>query len=156
MSVIDVQVIGVPVAQGSMVRWGPRIAHSNDKELKTWRYAVISEIAAATPIGWDASKAVEVTATFKYQRPKSHYGTGRNSKRLLDSAPKEKITTPDLDKLVRAVGDAIQQSGILRSDGQIVYWNAGKRYVYDGELPGLDLRIIGVPWTSLIALTHEQ
>ena len=144
MSVIDVQVVGVPVAQGSMVRRGLGIAHSNDKELKTWRYAIMSELAAAKPIGWDESRAVEVTATFKYQRPKSHYGTGRNAGNLLQSAPKEKITAPDTDKLVRACGDAIEQSGILRNDSQVVYWNAGKRYVYEGELPGLDLRIIAM------------
>lgn len=144
MSVIDVQIVGVPVAQGSMVRRGLRIAHSNDKELKTWRYAIMSELAAAKPIGWDESKAVEVTATFKFQRPQSHYGSGRNAHKLLPSAPKEKTTACDLDKAIRAVGDAIEQSGILRNDSQIVYWNAGKRYVYDGELPGLDLRIIAM------------
>ena len=144
MSVIDIQVPGVPVAQGSMVRRGLGIAHSNDKELRTWRHAVMSELVAAKPIGWNDSLAVEVTVTFKFQRPQSHFGSGRNAHKLLPSAPKEKTTASDTDKLIRAVGDAIEQSGILRNDSYIVYWNAGKRYVYTGEDPGMDLRIISI------------
>ena len=56
---------------------------------------------------------VTVYMTFHMPRPKSV------SRRYPNSAP-------DLDKLVRGVGDSLQQSGLLANDGQIVSLKAHK------------------------------
>jgi Holliday junction resolvase RusA-like endonuclease len=50
---------------------------------------------------------VSVAVTFLLARPKSHYGSGRNAARRKDSAPHYPAKKPDIDKLVRAVLDAI-------------------------------------------------
>ena len=63
-----------------------------------------------------------------FPRPRAHYGTGRNANRLKDSAPLWHDKRPDVDKLARAVLDAITESGTLRDDCQVVALSARKRY----------------------------
>ena len=43
-------------------------------------------------------------------------------------------TTPDLDKLIRAVGDGVAtDAGLLKDDSRIVSINAEKRYCVEPE-----------------------
>lgn len=42
----------------------------------------------------------------------------------------------DLDKLERNLGDALEQSGLIANDRNIVSWTARKRWCYEGEVPG--------------------
>ncbi|KKL49179.1 hypothetical protein LCGC14_2318120, partial [marine sediment metagenome] len=44
---------------------------------------------------------------FYLSRPGTHYSSGRNKKKLVRGAPKYHLQQPDLDKLVRAVQDAL-------------------------------------------------
>ena len=70
---------------------------------------------------------LELRVTFVFTRPKGHYGSGRNEGRLKPSAPLYVRTRPDVDKLVRAVADAI--TGIVcRDDSQLVIVHAEKHY----------------------------
>jgi Holliday junction resolvase RusA-like endonuclease len=72
-----------------------------------------------TPVG--------VALDFYFARPKSHYGSGRNAQLLRKGAPDYHTTKPDIDKLSRAVLDAI--TGILiRDDRQVVTLDAAKHY----------------------------
>jgi Holliday junction resolvase RusA-like endonuclease len=72
--------------------------------------------------------AVKVTVNFVIQRPKNHYGTGKNSNILKHSAPKMFHTQkPDAAKLYRSTEDAL--TGILWKDdcqvavvGLAKYW----------------------------------
>ena len=64
--------------------------------------------------------AVKLSATFYFQRPKSHFGTGRNSAVLKDSAPPDHIQTPDVDKLIRLICDALTIAGVIKDDSRIV------------------------------------
>ena len=139
MSIIFVNVVGVPISQGSLVgnpRYGG-LRYSNDALLKEWRSKVINELAEATPDNWDADKPMNVVAEFRFVRPKGHYG----KKGLRDSAPKEKTTKPDLDKITRGIGDCIEQSGIARNDSQIVYWIVSKKYAKENEPPGVKITV---------------
>ena len=53
---------------------------------------------------------------------------------LKSSAPVYVQTTPDLDKLIRAVGDGIAtDAGLLKDDSRIVSINAEKRYCVEPE-----------------------
>jgi len=64
---------------------------------------------------------------FCLPRPKSHFGTGRNTKKLKDSAPKYPTGKPDLTKLARAVEDSLK--GIIwRDDSQVVSQGINKNY----------------------------
>lgn len=48
---------------------------------------------------------------------------------------------PDLDKLVRAIGDALKDARIYLDDAQVVGWYAQKRSAVAGELERVELRI---------------
>lgn len=73
---------------------------------------------------------------FFSERPKNHYGTGRNTGRLKSSAPPYKITNPDLTKLTRAVEDAL--TGIIwKDDSQVVQQETMKRYCRGYEKHGV-------------------
>ena len=146
MPALTVDIHGIPVAQGSMVSNGPGrgLRHSNDKELKPWRYLVSQTIAQARPKDWDPSKPLSVTATFRFPRPQSHFGTGRNANTLKPNAPDAHFVKPDLDKAQRSIGDAIEAAGLVRGDQQITSWNVQKRYCSPVETPGVLLTLISL------------
>ena len=69
--------------------------------------------------------AVRVYVSFVFASPNGHFGTGRNAGVLKSSAPTNKVTRPDVDKLLRAVLDAI--TGIVfMDDSQVVKAEASK------------------------------
>ena len=144
MPALTVDVHGIPVSQGSMVSngYGRGMRHSNAAKLKPWRSQVISELLAHKPKDWDPAQPISVTATFRLPRPATHYGTGRNRDKLKASAPEHHITKSDLDKLLRAVFDAVEQSGLARGDQQICSVNAAKRYCIEPEPPGVLITLI--------------
>lgn len=63
---------------------------------------------------WPRQVPVSVTYLFLFRHPKQQTGY--------------KATAPDLDKLERAVNDALQQSGLLTNDAQIVHQSSTKRW----------------------------
>jgi len=72
---------------------------------------------------------VGVELLFFMQRPKSHYGTGKNAEKLKPQAPYEHIKTPDTDNLVKFVLDALGTEQIFfKDDRQIVSVKARKLY----------------------------
>ena len=74
--------------------------------------------------------AINLSCAFHMARPKSHYGTGRNAKKLKSSAPINHTYTPDLDNLVKFVKDCL--NGLAwRDDSQVVFLTAYK--IYDAE-----------------------
>ena len=144
MKIISVDVVGVPVAQGSIKRTPFGVAYSNDKELKSWRQDVMTYLLSARPDDWEIDCAFAVSCEFRFMRPKSHYSTKGNGK-LRPSAPRYKTTKSDTDKLIRSIGDSIQQSGLVRDDSQIIKWVASKRYCETGESPGASITLSSQP-----------
>lgn len=123
---ISFTVAGIPAPQGSKTRtrWGVR---EDNPATKPWRSAVAWEATAAMKGIAQLAGPVHLHAQFYFPRPKSHYGTGRNAEALKESAPDYCSTTPDIDKLLRAIGDAI--TGIIvRNDSQIASLSARKLY----------------------------
>ncbi|WP_346921717.1 RusA family crossover junction endodeoxyribonuclease [Glutamicibacter creatinolyticus] len=53
--------------------------------------------------------------------------------------PDYPLGTPDTDKLLRAIGDALTQSGLIRDDAQFVDTHARKRWAT--EKPGALIRV---------------
>lgn len=118
-------VYGDPVAQGSKRHVG-RGVMVESKKLKPWRQQIADEATALNlPT---VSGPVEVEATFCLRRPKGHYGTGRNADLLKATAADYVATRPDIDKLSRALLDALKQAGVYRDDGQVAVLIAQKRY----------------------------
>lgn len=70
---------------------------------------------------------VEIEVWFHMERPKSHFGSGRNSEKLKPSAPRRPASAPDTTKLVRCLEDAL--NGVVwRDDAQIVSQHCHKVY----------------------------
>ena len=95
---------------------------------------------------------VEVQATFCFARPKSHYGTGRNSSTLKPGAADAHTQPPDLDKLARLVGDALVEGGVVSDDSVIVSWVLSKVWVERGQVEGTRVLVRGSSsaWSAAI------
>lgn len=78
-----------------------------------------------SPGPWDTPFMVEVQCRFI--RPKCHFGTGRNAGKLKASAPGAAccMRTPDADKILRAVLDALQ-GFCWKDDRQVVFCSLHK------------------------------
>ena len=124
---------GEPITEGSTRAFtsGQRVVvtHDRGRELDAWRTRVKRAAQeAAREAGWEPryDGPVAVTAVFLLPRPKSAKG------RLLPHVK------PDLDKLIRAVGDALapyKQPGVLKDDSRVTVWRTAKEYA-DGYKPG--------------------
>jgi Holliday junction resolvase RusA-like endonuclease len=84
---------------------------------------------------------VSVYLTLIFGRPKSHYGTGRNSLTLKAGAPTWVTTKPDIDKCQRSIFDALTDAGVWRDDSQVARVTVLKRYVEDDETPGAIIEV---------------
>lgn len=149
------EAFGRPVPQGSVRSLGkgrPSI-HGNARTLLPWRQAIAHAAAAgAAAHGWERTTGpVKVSARFFFDRPLGHY----TKKGLRPSAPVVPFGrgVGDIDKLVRAVLDAIGDSGaIWLDDSQVVSIGAVKRYVPEAprpahllDRPGLLVRVEALP-----------
>ena len=139
------RVFGDPVPQGSMKAFvvkGRPILTSTSKNLKEWRnlvaYQANSYITENSLVGFYANaEPVKVVAKFYFARPKSHF---KASGELRLRAPRFKRTRPDIDKLARAVLDAL--TGVFfEDDSQVVFLQVEKEYAELGEGPGVEISI---------------
>lgn len=62
---------------------------------------------------------IELTVLFFFQRPKNHYGTGKNAKTLKIDAPNHYTSAPDADNLLKFVCDAL--NGVFWVDDRLIY-----------------------------------
>lgn len=140
MSYLRFEVPGTPMAQGSKRHVGNGVLIESSKGLKPWRAEIIAAAieAASTSEEWYAELSPRPTyaayLTFTFSRPKGHYSTGVKGG-LKPSAPDYKASRPDLDKLVRAVFDALTHSGVIADDSQIVKLIGVKQYGSAYEIP---------------------
>jgi crossover junction endodeoxyribonuclease RusA len=125
---------GHPKAQGSKRHVGRGIMVESSKDLAPWRQAV-AEYARRE--GTRFSAPVYLQLCFWFQRPASHYGTGRNAGKLKRTAPMFREKQPDLDKCIRAVCDALVIAQTIPDDRWIVKLYAEKRYGDPGVLVSL-------------------
>lgn len=93
----------------------PSVVESAGQPLKDWRGDVRY---AATKVNRRFDGAVAVRLHFAMRRPKCHFGTGRNAQKLKDSSPEHHTKKPDVDKLARAILDAL--TGVLYRDDSCV------------------------------------
>lgn len=118
MDKITFFVRGTPRPQGSMKSFphpktGKMVSAPMSKYLKPWRKLVAQEAALALRGRW-IYNGVSMTLVFAFERPKSHYRTGRYAHLLRDDAPERHLQDPDVDKLERAILDAL--TGVAYKD----------------------------------------
>ncbi|HYI66346.1 MAG TPA: RusA family crossover junction endodeoxyribonuclease [Candidatus Limnocylindrales bacterium] len=123
----------VPVSQPCRVcqRREQRITSDNPK-VPAWRKAIRKALDAedVSPL----PGPVRVSLAFMLRRPKGH----RGARGLLPSAPVYPVVKPDIDKLARAVLDALTGPA-FNDDSQVVELIVLKHYATG--TPGVDIRI---------------
>jgi crossover junction endodeoxyribonuclease RusA len=124
-SVITFTVPGKPAPQGSKRHVGRGILVESSREVGPWRERVALVARGAMDGRPIITGAVAIDVEFVLPRPKS------TPKRRTPLATKK----PDLDKLIRAAGDAITDV-VIADDSQVVDLHGTKRLAEIGEPPG--------------------
>ncbi|MGP5263676.1 RusA family crossover junction endodeoxyribonuclease [Glutamicibacter arilaitensis] len=123
-------VAGEPAPQGSKRHVGNGRMIESSKKLKPWRDRVTA-VAKTRVLDEPLDGHLRLIVNFYMPAPlKSKFG----------SRP---AGTPDLDKLVRAVGDALTQSKLIKDDARIVSLIAHKHWALD--TPGAEITIERLP-----------
>lgn len=134
---LRIEVNGNPVTQGSKVisftGGGAYMREARAGQLTVWRNSVAIAARQAMRTGippgesWFADGVpVEIAAEFRLPLPRTtqrRYPTSHRS--------------GDLDKLIRAVGDALTDARVLGDDAQIVRIDASKVHAGIGHQPGV-------------------
>jgi Holliday junction resolvase RusA-like endonuclease len=116
MAEVSLRVTGDPASQGSHAIMYGRIVQVNSSKHKAWRKAIVQEAIATLPEDWQPiDEPCELIVNFYMPKPKT-------VTRQLPSV------SPDLDKLIRAVGDSLTDSGVVTDDSRIVRISARKLY----------------------------
>ena len=113
-----------------------RRAYDPSKKDKKQFYLLSSEHKPDTPI----AGPIRLGVVFYFNRPKSHYRTGKFSYLLKDDAPVYHTKTPDLDNLAKFVADSFN-THFYKDDSQIIELKAEKHYVGQGEPPRTEVMI---------------
>ena len=150
--VIAIEVRGTPVPQGSGRSFlsGGRAVHvTRTAPLLAWRGAIATEARAAIgrpPLERARGPRGRVPA----RRPRRAHWLPANARRLLRvlrlDAPVHHASAPDIDKLCRAVLDALS-SVVWVDDRQVARLVASKRWPDEGEAPGASIRVHRLPAT---------
>ena len=128
MAEVSLSVSGDPASQGSHAIMYGRIVQVNSSKHKAWRKAIVQEAIATLPDDWQPiDEPCELIVNFYMPKPAS-------VKRSLPTV------SPDLDKLIRAVGDSLTDSGIVVDDSRIVRISARKLYA-EGIEPGATILV---------------
>jgi Holliday junction resolvase RusA-like endonuclease len=124
---VGFRVYGIPAPQGSKVpgvssKTGKGfVREQSAKTLKPWRDDVKQAALIARGEADTITGPVRVRVDFFVPRPAS----------VSEKKRPYPTVAPDLDKMVRAVGDALKQAGIYKDDSQIVSLQAAKQYATD-------------------------
>ena len=141
---ITFNVVGTPVQQGSKrhVGGGRFIEAANGH--RQWRYAVANKAAElAAELDGPLDGPLMLTVVFRFPMPASR------SKKVQAQKVGWKQSAPDLDKLVRTIGDALTESGLIRDDARIGMVVATKVEVTDWSGVVVTLSELSeLPWVA--------
>ena len=140
---IEFEVVGSPAAQGSKKHVGGGRMVEMAKGHKPWRDAVAHAARDIANTIDDAplDGALMLTVEFRFPMPTSRRKVVRDAGRC------PKISAPDLDKAIRAVGDALQAGGLIRDDARLCEIHASKVEVIGWT--GAIIRLAGVDEVTL-------
>lgn len=119
----DALVEGKPQPKGSMrgfVHKGRAVLTTANKGLKPWTTRVVKELKKSIWLDEPYPYAVRVSIYASFVPPKSR------------SSDEPMIQKPDIDKVARAVLDAIVEAGVICDDKQVVFLMVSKRYSETG------------------------
>ena len=149
---LELFVPGKPAPQGSKsfkgMRGGHAILAESSKLVKPWRKVVADTWAATHDHTIQPGVPVTVDLVFVMPRPKA--------------TPKSRPTPPavkrngDIDKLARAVLDALVTGRAFSDDSQVIKLSATKRIAEAGEQSGVHIVVAEVPWQSGALITVPE
>lgn len=156
MTLVSFLVVGEAVPQGSakafVVDGKARITHDN-AATKEWRRRVRDRAETALEGRPVLTGAVAIRLEIAFARPSTHFG----KRGLRSTARPYPSVRPDLDKLERAVLDAL--TGVAyRDDGQVVQISASKKYLDspgDREYVLVEIDDLTNVWDPPVPLTAE-
>lgn len=132
---ITFRIHGTPSPQAGMrtVRTpaGVRQITTGGRDLTSWRGTIAAAAYQQAALHGCIDGPVHVKVQFRFRMPGSRPARARADGWLW------KTTTPDTDKLQRAIGDGLVSGGLLRDDSLIVSWLAEKLEVHDDWLGAL-------------------
>lgn len=148
---------GIVAGQGSKRHVGHGIMVESSKRVKPWRQDVKAAAEAAIE-AWEQRQPlaagtwhpiagpVDISVTFFWPRPKSHYRAGRNADLLRDNAPAcpTSRNLGDIDKILRATFDAMTSAGVWVDDALVVTVMASKAWCDPGQRPGATVSVLEV------------
>lgn len=110
------------------------VRDANAATLKPYRTQLKEQAIDAWRFHDQLEGPVRMWVRFTFDRPPSHYRTGRNAALTRASAPSHPGRADgDLDKLVRAVCDALTDARVWADDTQLVDLRARKFYAGESE-----------------------
>lgn len=115
---------------------------SNPKQLLVWRQTCIDafEVSMERMQNFEQIvSAVHLDLTFWFSRPQVHFKSDKST--LKDDAPKFHSKAPDLDKLQRAIGDALTYGQVWKDDSLCASTTAEKLYASNPADMGVRVRI---------------
>lgn len=148
---LDITAYGEAAGQGSKKFAGfcngrALLVETSNKKLRPWNRAIYNAALSAMegdPVEKGIKGACSVQLFITVKKPKS--------------APKRRViypaVKPDIDKMCRAVMDALKRSGAIEDDSRVVTLFAVKLYPLEGtyalDRPGAFIRISSYPGASL-------
>lgn len=120
MTPVEFEVVGTPAAQGSKRHVGNGVMVESSKANRPWRAAVAAAAREAAGDEQPLDCPLQLVVTFRFPMPKSRPAAVRAAGVGL------KVSAPDTDKLVRSVGDALTEGGLIRDDALICSVHASK------------------------------
>ena len=105
-----------------------------------WKSLIAEMIRSQIPAEPFAG-AVSVSASFYFERPKSHFGTGKNAATLKESAAADHLKTPDPDNLIKAVMDCMTRLRVYQDDGQVTQLYVEKLWENDANRSGMQFTV---------------
>lgn len=121
---ISFTVIGTPVPQGSKRHVGHGVMVEANKALPSWRDSVVTAARAVAPAE-PLAGPVRVVLDFRFLPVASAPYRTRH------------VSAPDVDKLARAVLDALTIARVVVDDARVWDLHANKRYCEPSEAPGV-------------------
>ena len=132
---MHIRVYGDPAPQGSktaVIRGGRAIMFEASKKLPAWRETLLMTFSAAkTDFETPVLGPLGIEIVFYLERPHS-------------TVRKYPNTAPDIDKLLRAVFDGLQESDFISNDGQIVEVKARKIWADENVPTGCGVKLYSI------------
>ena len=137
---ITIKIPGKPISKQRprFYRRGKHVGTYNAQETEEGMWlAMCREQLPLKPL----TGALSVVMLFSLQRPKSHYGTGRNSEKLKPSAPHYPSKHPDIDNFLKFAMDCLNEIAWV-DDSQVVSILGEKTYAAGQGYTTIHIRLL--------------